>query len=324
MNTVNDSIKDNINIIFTKYSTDEGRQYLAYKEMIKYTPGRPYIKSIVYLNKNHGIVTSSQAITEYKEGVFHMLTPDRFVFDPAPYLDSRQNQLLYLQADGEKQLIYFPVNSSYSNALTYFLVDMREIERLCQEASSSEMPVIALLDSEKNIIAGQNTEQLAPYMDAFESKDGVYPIDNNTSLCVSGGLSNGFLMLSLISNRVLLQQVSSAFRTAYLILFVLGLLGFLLLLLSMRSTYLPLHKLTQKIVASPDKRQSYLEQLDQTFADSNLQNRQLQDKLKKYKLSIQNPYWTISSPQTMPLPAGGSFRTSTASSARTPMCCSLR
>ena len=29
-----------------------------------------------------------------------MLTPNPFVFNPAPYLDSRQNQLLYLQEDG--------------------------------------------------------------------------------------------------------------------------------------------------------------------------------------------------------------------------------
>ncbi len=287
MNIVNNSIKDNINIIFAKYTTDQGRQYLAYKEIRKYIAGRPYIKSVIYLNKNRDVVTSSQAVTEYKEGAFHMLTPYLFVFDPTPYLDSRQNQLLYLQEGNENQLIYFPVNSSYSNDITYFLVDTREIEQLCLQTSSSEMPAIALLDSGKNIIAGENTELLMPYMDSFEPKDGIYPIDNNTSLCVSGGLSNGFLMLSLISNRVLLGQVNSAFRTAYLILFVLGFLGFLLLLLSMRSTYLPLHKLTQKIVASPDKRQSYLEQLDQTFADSNLQNRQLQDKLEKYKLSIQ-------------------------------------
>nr|WP_321152645.1 AraC family transcriptional regulator [uncultured Acetatifactor sp.] len=287
MNTVNNYIKDNVSIIFTKYTTDQGRQYLAYKELRKYIAGRPYIKSVIYLNKNHNVVTSSQTVTEYKEGAFHMLTPNPFVFNPVPYLDSRQNQLLYLQEDGEKQLIYFPVNSSYANDITYFLVDTREIEQLCLKASSSEMPAVALLDSGKNIIAGKNTEFLTPYMDSFEPKDGIYPIDNNTSLCVSGGLSNDFLMLSLISNQVLLGQVNSAFRTAYLILFALGLAGFLLLLMSMRITYLPLHKLTQKIVASPDKRQSYLEQLDQTFADSSLQNRRLQDKLEKYKLSIQ-------------------------------------
>lgn len=286
MNTVNNSIKDNVNIIFARYTTDEWRQYLSYKEILKYMTGRPYIKSIIYLNKNYNIVSSSQIITEYKEGVFHMLDPDLFVFDPAPCLDSRQNQLLYFEENDQKHLIYFPVNSSYSNYITFFLVNLREVQQLCENASSREMPAIALLDSEKNIVAGTNLELLAPCMDFYESKDGVYPIDSNTSLCVSR-LSNDFLMLSLISNQVLLMQVNAAFRTAYLVLLALGFLGFLLLLLSMRSTYMPLHKLTQKIVPAPDRRQNYLEQLDQTFADSNLQNRQLQDKLEKYKLSIQ-------------------------------------
>jgi AraC-like DNA-binding protein len=286
MNTVNNSIKDNINIILTRYTTDEWHQYLAYREIIKYTTGRPYIKSIVYLNKNHNIVSSSQVITEYKEGLFYMLAPDLFVFNPEPYLDGRQNQLLYLQDNGQNHLIYFPVNSSHSNYITYFLINLREIQQLCENASSSEMPAVALLDSEKNIVAGTRPELLTPHLDRFESSDGIYPIDSNTSFCVSR-LNNGFLMLSLISNEVLLMQVNTAFKTAYLVLLVLGFLGFLLLLLSMRSTYLPLHKLTQKIVVSPDRQQSYLEQLDQTFTNSNLQNRQLQDKLEKYKLSIQ-------------------------------------
>ena len=70
---------------------------------------------------------------------------------------------------------------------------------------------------------------------SFESSDGIYPIDSNTSFCVSR-LNNGFLMLSLISNEVLLMQVNTAFKTAYLVLLVLGFLGFLLLLLSMRIT----------------------------------------------------------------------------------------
>ena len=77
MNTVNNSIKDNINIIFARYTTDEWRQYLAYKEIRKYTAGRPYIKSFIYLNKNYNIVASSQIITEYKEGAFHMLNITR-------------------------------------------------------------------------------------------------------------------------------------------------------------------------------------------------------------------------------------------------------
>ena len=107
MNTVNNYIKDNVSIIFTKYTTDQGRQYLAYKELRKYIAGRPYIKSVIYLNKNHNVVTSSQTVTEYKEGAFHMLTPNPFVFNPAPYLDSRQNQLLYLQEDGTVELVNF-------------------------------------------------------------------------------------------------------------------------------------------------------------------------------------------------------------------------
>ena len=112
-------------------------------------------------------------------------------------------------------------------------------------------------------------------------------MDSQTSLCVNRDFGQGYAMVSLISNQELLDRANTAFRTAYLVLFGLGIAGLLLIWLSMRSTYLPLYKLTRKIVPSLDSRRSYFEQLDKSFAESTLKNRRLQEKLDKYKLSVQ-------------------------------------
>ena len=289
LDAINNSMRGNMNIITARYTTDEWHQYLAYHGLMGYTTGQPYINSIVYLNKNRNLVTSTYIRTEYVDGVFRMYSPSGsvFTFDPAPYQDGYRNQLLYFTDGDAKYLIYFPVSTTYANYITYFVINTLEISQLCRNTASSEMPAIALTDPDGNIIAGTGTDMLLPYLDILSHTDGICPVDSQTSLCVNRDFGQGYAMVSLISNQELLDQASTAFRTAYLVLLGLGIAGLLLIWLSMRSTYLPLYKLTRKIVPSLDSRRSYFEQLDKSFAESTLKNRRLQEKLDKYKLSVQ-------------------------------------
>ena len=289
LDAINNSMRGNMNIITARYTTDEWHQYQAYHGLMGYTTGQPYINSIVYLNKNRNLVTSTYIRTEYVDGVFRMYSPSGsiFTFDPAPYQDGYRNQLLYFRDGDAKYLIYFPVSTTYANHITFFVINTMEISQLCRNTASSEMPAIALTDPDGNIIAGTGTDMLLPYLDILSHTDGICPVDSQTSLCVNRDFGQGYAMVSLISNQELLDQASTAFRTAYLVLFGLGITGLLLIWLSMRSTYLPLYKLTRKIVPSLDSRRSYFEQLDKSFAESTLKNRRLQEKLDKYKLSVQ-------------------------------------
>lgn len=289
LDAINNSMRGDMDIITARYTTDEWHQYLAYHGLMGYTTGQPYINSIVYLNKNRNLVTSTYIRTEYEDGVFRMYSPSGtiFTFDPAPYQDGFRNQLLYFTEEDAKYLIYFPVSTNYANYITYFVINTLEISQLCGNTASSEMPAIALTDPAGNIIAGTGTDMLLPYLDVLSDTDGICPIDSQTSLCVNRDFGQGYAMVSLISNQELLDQANTAFRTAYLVLLGLGIAGLLLIWLSMRSTYLPLYKLTRKIVPAPDSRQSYFEQLDRSFAESTLKNRRLQEKLDKYKLSVQ-------------------------------------
>lgn len=289
LDAINNSMRGNMNIITARYTTDEWHQYQAYHGLMGYTTGQPYINSIVYLNKNRNLVTSTYIRTEYVDGVFRMYSPSGsiFTFDPAPYQDGYRNQLLYFRDGDAKYLIYFPVSTTYANHITFFVINTTEISQLCRNTASSEMPAIALTDPDGNIIAGTGTDMLLPYLDILSHTDGICPVDNQTSLCVNRDFGQGYAMVSLISNQELLDRANTAFRTAYLVLFGLGIAGLLLIWLSMRSTYLPLYKLTRKIVPSLDSRRSYFEQLDKSFAESTLKNRRLQEKLDKYKLSVQ-------------------------------------
>ena len=107
LDAINNSMRGNMNIITARYTTDEWHQYQAYHGLMGYTTGQPYINSIVYLNKNRNLVTSTYIRTEYVDGVFRMYSPSGsiFTFDPAPYQDGYRNQLLYFRDGDAKYLI---------------------------------------------------------------------------------------------------------------------------------------------------------------------------------------------------------------------------
>lgn len=289
LNSVTLSMNSNINVIMARYKNNNYYQYLAYQELCNYNAGRPIIESIIYLNKNRDVCTSSGPYinVSYEDGSVHFLTNSSFRFDLESYSSDSRNQLLFLSDENAEYLIYLPVCTSYDNHIFFYLINTKEISQLCKSIFSNEMPAVALVDSQKRIIAGTNTDMLLPYMDRYEMEDGIYSLDDSTSLCVSPQIIDGCHMISLISSNVLLDQVDSAFRQVYLIVLLLGGIGFFLILCSMRNTYLPLRTLTKKLIPTPNSNQGYLEQLDQAFSETAEQNQQLIEKLEGYRLSLQ-------------------------------------
>lgn len=290
LNSVTLSMESNMNVILSRYVNNDYYEYLAYRELCNYNAGRPFIDSIVYLNKNRNVCTSSSTYTNitWQDGAFYLLTMDSdFTFDLEGYFSTSQNQLLFLCDEQAEYLIYLPVYSIYDNHLFFYIINKNEISQLCRSISSSEMPAVALIDSENHIIAGTNTDLLLPYMESFDYEAGIYSSHKNISLCISPKIIGGYRMVSLISGNLLLNQVDHAFQHIYLIVLLLCGIGLFLILLSMQSTYLPLKTLTQKLVASPSPTQGYLEQLDQVFSETAEQNQKLAEKLDSYRLSMQ-------------------------------------
>ncbi|MBO5071059.1 MAG: helix-turn-helix transcriptional regulator [Roseburia sp.] len=289
--TINSSLRSNVNVVLSRYKSDAYYQYQAYQEIETHTIGRPFIDSLVFLNKNLDIVISSHQYVAYRDNVFYLHSADTkrntFLFSPEDYISASHNQLIYLTEGKTNYLIYLPSTFAADNSMTFMILDSLEIKQLCDGIVSDAMPAIALVDADRRIVCGSNTDMLAPYMNSFDYAGGIYPLDDNNSLCVSTGINNGFIMLSLISNDALLKQVNIAFSHAYIVLLTLGSVGMLLVFFATRSTFMPLLRLTRKIVDKPDPSQNYFEQLDQAFENSVQQNRTLQEKLDNYKLSMQ-------------------------------------
>lgn len=279
LTAVTNSLENNINVILSRYNDTSYNPYLAYQELLKYTTGRHFIASIVYLDKKNNVCvsTSPYVNVSYRDGVFFLLEDSVLLFDVGKYLSSTKSQLLFLSDGTSEYLIYLPYSTAYSNHLIFYILSVNEIAQLCQSISSEEMPAVALLDGEGRIVAGTGVPDLPD----------PFPEEAGSSLLVSRRNFQGCKMAAVISADVLLDRINQAFFPIYLLVLLLGTAGILMILRSMRKTYFPLRKITQKLVAAPDPGLEYLDQLEQVFTETAEQNRKLAEKLAKSRFSMQ-------------------------------------
>lgn len=286
LNSISVAVKADMNTLQTENSRTKYLDYQIFTELNKFSTGKTLIDSIVYYNKRWNILVSPGILTAYTENGIRFLEDSSLVFDYSGLLNCASNQLVYLKGEDDSYLIFFPTNSVYDNHLLFFVVNQREMSQLCKNISSADLPAVAFVDSAKNIIAGYNTEMLLPHMDKYRTKDGLYPIDDHTSIRVCTDLTEGCMMLALVSNDLLLAQVDAVFRPIYKVLLVLTCVGFLLVLFSMCFTYRPLKVLTRKLKPDSRREHNHLSVLEQTFSEASQQNREMKEKLEKYQLTM--------------------------------------
>ena len=283
------SLSANEELLMSRYNSEGYYQRKVYKELQKYVSATRLIRSIVYQLPNTGGVLSTRDIITYRDGVYVLSDPDQksISFDPSVYLGASQGQLIFLSNEETQLFLYFPATNPKSNGLFFYILDTDQICMQLKGLISDEIPAIALIDPDGCPVTGINIQKLTSYIPSIHLEDNIYRLDSSTSVCVHSNIGNGFSLISMLSNDLLSEQIDSVFSDAYLTLFLLGILCFFLIFLVMRITYLPLHKLTQKLVEAPDYKHSYIKQLDEAFSESANENQHLKAKLEDYRLSIQ-------------------------------------
>ena len=291
--SVDESLRDNLNIIMSKYSNQGYYDYLTYTELKQYDSAAPLIKSIVYRkNDDDSIIATSLPIT-HKDGIYLFNNyPDDakllpLSFDPSEYYNRSINQLILVSDSTRQELVYFPHQKRQEKHTIFFLVDTDRIKQSISNLISDAMPAIALITSEGQVATGVNTDMITAVLPSAEMQQGTHDLDASSALYVSAPLTHGYSLVALISTTSLLNQISAIFANSYATLAALAIGGFLLVLFAMKITYLPLHQLTKQIVPQTNANAGYLKQLEQVFTESQSKNQLLQDKLEKYRISLQ-------------------------------------
>lgn len=284
----NQSLISNINLILPRYKNNTWSWYMACREINSYAVANELVEYIVYYDKLNGNLHSSGKYVRFDDGSFHIYRgAESVAFSPDSYQDSVTNQLIYLEDGSASCLLYLPYNDVHSNYVIFYVINQVRIQTMLKGIVSDEIPAAALVSPQGQIAVAIDQPRLAGYLSSPENGERIQLLDSQTSLQTCSGLYSGFTISALISSRALMSRLGEVFSQAYMILLFLGIFGMFIVLFAMRKTYLPLSRLTRKIVKNPTVNQSYLEQLDLAFSDAVAENLNLQNKIEKYRLSMQ-------------------------------------
>lgn len=292
LSQIDKSLKSNIKFIKESYETVAAYKYHAYEELTQYASTTRMIQSIVYLPKEYNQVFSTHHYVTYKDGVFQIDVPgysvgDSFTFDPTPYYDATFGQLIFHPSKHTGYLLYFPPISSTASNIFFYILDTEYIQSQMRNCISEELPAIALVYENDVVAIGENTGLLESYItENLQLTDGVWQVDDSLYICIHT-TSRDFSIVALLSSNFLGQQFINTLKSSWLVLMLTGLIGIVLIILSMRITYIPLRRLAWKVTLEKETQMDFLKLLDDSFRKVDEQNRQLKSKLNNYRISMQ-------------------------------------
>lgn len=291
LNQVDTALDEDIILISYLYTQENPHLYYAYQELLKFDSSVQLVQTIVYKPKNFEKLIYTGNMISYNDGIFYLantnLPTEVVAFDPSPYLGSAFGQIILVSNGSTRYLLYFPSTSSLDGTICFYILDTSVITQQLNNLLTDEISAIALIDRDRQLAADVNGSLLTPYMDSFALESGIYSLDSSHSICVQTGVSNGFSLVALISQDSLTSQVNAAFSNSYLALVLLCIVALILVLVSMRLTYTPLYRLTQKLMPESTPSQDHLRQLEFVFTKKEKQNQMLTEKLDGYRLFMQ-------------------------------------
>ncbi len=284
---VNSLLIKDMDIIMTRYINDDWYHYQAAKKLDSYSTGNNFIDSICYIDLNNHTILSSGRHIRLVDDVYEIYDGKNYIKFPLDeYSDTMKNQLISLQTKDSSLLVYLPYNNRFQSFQVFYLLDLREIKSLMDSVISPGITSVGVLNEKNEVISGSNVKKLNSHTEG--TKDTHKSVNaGNETLYLDSKLPSNYSVAAVLSNKEFVDMVGTAFQNMYLILVILFGAGLLVILFSMRLTYWPLHRLTEKLIPSYQANQGYVEQLDLAFTSMSSENRELQEKVDSYRLSMQ-------------------------------------
>ncbi len=288
INQINSFLTSDINLVLSRYKNNEWYRYQASKKINEYNISSVTIDSICYIDFQRNSILSSGNHVKGSDGVYEIYTGKKYInFPLKDYMDATRSQLIFLESSSTKMLIYLPYNNGIQSYSIFYILNMKEIKNLMENGITSGITSVSFLNEDNKIVTGSATHILEPHLKHLDGTTGFYNDKDKETLYAITGLTSNYTIVAVLSNQAVIDQVNLAFRNTYLLLLMVFSFGMLCILLAMRITYWPLHKLTRKLVPSLRLNQGYVEQLDIAFTDMHSENKQLQEKIDSYRLSMQ-------------------------------------
>lgn len=283
------------NEVLQKYNYQQGNTYkdAALKELKREDASSLIINNIVYMSWNLMVPLSTQAVVEWKDDAFlcsKTISYDnsyKIMLKPLSYLGQNEPCLINFSDEKGQYVVYFPSLASKSNFVFFYTLDINEIQSQMKTIVSDEIESVALLDNAGKIVRGENSLSLVPYLDGKVLYSGKYEQKDGNYLCVSDEIMSGYYLVALIDKASLEHQIMVAFTRSYLAFMLLGIVGFLMVFVGMKFTYIPLLELARRIMPESFEGRFRLQQLEDSFSEAYRKNQELNSKLDNYRFYVQ-------------------------------------
>lgn len=286
MYTINDAIVSNVDVVLSKYNDSPSQSNNVRMELKKYIVGNSYIIASVYINKLSGRMYSynKQYSLKYTgdDVIIHSPTQS-FIFTPDQYVDASSGHIIYLESDGEYCLVYFPVNHSYFNYTSFFILDASLLSDICQSLISDTVSECIITDG-KHVFGTSGMKSVLSK--GFINKTGIVPFENYSSLCISNAFAGGLRICALTSGQALSTSISSALYNCLPVLTLIIILGFFLVFGITNLTYKPLHKLASRMKDDSITQNDPLRILDMAMSRQKMRSIDLEEKINYYRTLI--------------------------------------
>ncbi len=281
-------ITENSDLKLALYKADPKYWRIAYKELIQYADSSSLIDSIVLYSRYSDYVFATKEYVTQADEKFTITNGamKKVFFDPTPYIDSANGQLIWLEGSDSGYLLYFPVNQSRSMYLYFFILDNQLIQSQLNPLLSDEVLAVALLDKDGRCVTGSDFLKYESSLDGNLPAQGIYPMENGLSTYISSPIQDGFALAAIVSEGILKTQLSKAFLHSYISLLGLSLLGVVLVYIAMRFTYRPLLQLMKNLGYETGRHQNFLEMISRSHSELIDQKEKLEKALAEYRESF--------------------------------------
>ena len=291
LSQMNDSMKNNRQLMLFGYKGEEITRYHIMTELRKYDDASNMVASIVWRSNSEDIVLSTGKVVKCQDSIFRLYdnTTEYVSFDASPFWESEGGQLVFVSESGHDFLIYVPHFSSNYQNRWFYLLDDYYLQSMLSNLASFNIPAIALLDSESHVVAvSVNHKTMDISWERAALQTGFYDIDADNSLYIKTGILKDFTLAALVSGEVLTEQMNAVFVKIYLLFAVIGIAGFILVILGTSVTYAPLGKLVRRIdLGESGHRLDPISSIEQNFTRISEKSRFLENRLEKYRLAIE-------------------------------------
>ena len=281
-------MQKNSDLMLYGYSTHDISKYQVMTELEKYDDASGIIRSIVWKNKASDTVLSTTLPVKFVENTYGIYydTENYVSVDEDHLFENGSEKVICVAQKDRNYLIYVPdIGESRRNQFFFVLEDYYLLKTL-KNLTTFNIPAIGILGADGNIVLTSNEKAVIPSMEEVE-ESGFYEIDADSSCYIKTDIMGKLSLVALTSREAMIEQINQTLAKSYLIFVAIGIVGLVCIILGMRTTYMPLHRLVKK-VGSREKvsQMEHFSYLEEHFSQMNKNNEQLNLKLNKYRFII--------------------------------------